>query len=129
MLNEWGDEMMFIYLYKIGIILLIVLFVSSCTSISQMHLAGTRNIDYSATYEKVAVTQASGEVTLFFVIPLVMDDLYPMEIIDKALEKGGYDFMTDIRIKRFFVFTYILNYASFEVKGYGWRRVEPETGD
>jgi hypothetical protein len=89
-----------------------------------MGMIGTRNIDYSATYEKGNMTQAEGEVALFLIIPFKLDDLYAMEIIDQALEKGGYDFMTDVTVTSFVFPTYIYNSFSYEIKGTGWRKVD-----
>lgn len=114
---------------KILIILgIVIVSLTSCTQSIKFGMVGTRNIDYSSTYEKGDLTQAKNEVMILLIIPLKTDMLHPMEVIDVALEKGGYDFLTDVEISQTVIFTYIINYFAVEVKGTGWRNANSAFG-
>ena len=50
-----------------------------------------------------------------------MDDLTPMELLDKAIEKVGYEFMTDVTVKNTIISFFIYSSNSFEITGTGWK--------
>lgn len=107
---------------------IVILSLTSCTHSIKFGMIGTRNIDYSSTYEKGDITLANNEVMILLIIPIMKDMLHPMEVIDVALEKGGYDFLTDAEISQTVFFTYIINYIAVEVKGTGWKNANSAFG-
>lgn len=110
---------------KFSAIILLAVLLSSCNT-ANIGMIGTRNIDYSATYEKgeyVEYQATSAFIGMYYpIIPISLDDDYPMEVFDQALKKGGYDFMTNVTVERtgFYYFFYMGN--KYIIKGTGWRR-------
>ncbi len=112
---------------KKSIIILIlvssILLIAGCTRTAKFGIIGTRNIDYSASYERSDLTQVKNEFVWFLIFPISTDILHPMEVIDLALEKGGYEFLTDAEIKDTRISLLFGLYLAMEVRGTGWKKV------
>lgn len=100
----------------------VALLVSGCAT-GKLGMVGTRNIDYSATYEKGGPTEAKNTVAFFVIFPVAWDELHAMEVIDLALAEGGYDFLTDVEISvKSLPLWPIYVSTTLSVKGTGWRK-------
>lgn len=104
--------------------IVICLFSISCVSTSHMGLVSTRNIDYSANYSIGGETMHSATVMFILLVPVMVQDANMVEIIDVAMKKEGYDFMTDVTVSQSFIFTYVFNSFTYKVTGTGWRNTE-----
>ena len=106
---------------KILIVLIVATFFASCTTSVKMGTIGTRNIDYSATYSKKGKGVHVARFQMFIIFPVQIDDFDRTEIIDMALKKEGFDFLTDttVELTQYFI-PYIYMYQSFQVSGSGW---------
>lgn len=107
---------------KKGVFYLSLLLAVACTNTAKFGMVGTRNVDYSATYSKSETTEAQGEVEFILLIPKTVEIMHPIEQIDQALAKGGYEFMTNAEITQSLLFTIIYNHAVLKVKGTGWKK-------
>jgi hypothetical protein len=87
-----------------------------------MGVLGTRNIDMSATYSKGNPVMSSANVVIIVAVPVVLDDYSIYELLDKALEKEGYEFATDVEIKTSVFFTYLVDWIGYEVHATGWKK-------
>lgn len=107
-------------------LIMFLLFVSSCaTSSVNLGTIGTRNIDYSATYQRGGETSEKRSLAVVFVIPVVVQDISIMDIIDSALEQGGYEFMTETTFSHVIgFFPYLFQYEKYEVRGIGWKKAD-----
>jgi hypothetical protein len=105
------------------IVPLVCLSLVSCVSTAHLGAISTRNIDYSAYYMKSNLTQQSATVAMVFCIPVMMEDVNMVEIIDLAMKREGYDFLTDVKISNTTVITYIFNCVNYTVLGTGWKKV------
>ena len=101
---------------------MITLLLSGCSTVAKMGMISSRNIDYSASYMKGSVVESKAELMMLLFIPVKMDDTYFYEVLDKALEKEGYDFMTDVTIEKTLVYTVVFDYMSYSIRGTGWKK-------
>ncbi len=106
------------------IVFITLIFFAALTGCSTVKIGmiGTRNIDYSATYEKKSATSIEKSVSLFIIIPIKMDDLTPIELIDRAIEKEGYEFLTDVTVEETVIPLFVYTYAGYKIKGTGWKK-------
>jgi len=84
-------------------------------------MVSTRNIDYSATYTKGATTSHSANIAFLISIPISIQDVNLVELIDMALIKEGYDFMTNVTVSNTSVIAIIYNSITIKVEGTGWK--------
>jgi hypothetical protein len=104
------------------LVFLLSAFLSACSTSSRVGMLSTRNIDYSATYVKGNSTSYSAHVTLILFVPIEFDDLNDVEVVDMALKKEGYEFLTNATITHKGIFTLLFNSATFTVEGTGWKK-------
>jgi hypothetical protein len=94
-----------------------------------MGTISTRNIDYSANFVKGNETTQSSTVAFFLCIPVMMQDLNMVEIVDMAMKKEGYDFMTNVTISTSSVTAIVYNSVTYKVQGTGWKKTGVETSE
>jgi hypothetical protein len=94
----------------------------SCVASSTIGTISTRNIDYSATYTKGGPAEASANISLFLFIPVSIQDMNPVEVVDMAMKKEGYDFLTNVKVSQTNITAIIYNSVTLKVEGTGWKK-------
>lgn len=95
----------------------------SCTYKATLGTISTRNIDYSARYEKDGEAFHKANLLIVLSIPVYIQDQYMVEIIDMAMIESGYEFMTDVKVKATIIPAFLVNYFSVEIEGIGWKEI------